>query len=98
MTSERPRLSIGLAVYDGEQYIRQAIESLLGQTYRDFTLIISDNASRDRTEAICREYVDRDARSRYPRNAVNRGLAWNVNHVAELADTEYFKWAAHDDV
>jgi glycosyltransferase involved in cell wall biosynthesis len=98
MTSERPRLSIGLAVYDGEQFIRHAIDSLLGQTYRDFNLIISDNGSRDQTEAICREYAERDPRVHYHRNAVNRGLAWNVNRVAELADAEYFKWAAHDDI
>jgi glycosyltransferase involved in cell wall biosynthesis len=98
MTSPRPRLSIGLAVYDGEHFIRQTIDSLLAQTYRNFTLIISDNASGDRTESICRDYAERDARVRYYRNASNRGLVWNVNRVVELADGEYFKWAAHDDI
>ena len=98
MTSPRPRLSIGLAVYDGEHFIRQTIDSLLAQTYRDFSLIISDNASRDGTESICHHYVALDSRVHYYRNASNRGLAWNVNRVVELADSEYFKWAAHDDL
>ncbi|HVX59783.1 MAG TPA: glycosyltransferase, partial [Pirellulales bacterium] len=56
-----PRVSIGLPVYNGENYLALAIDSLLAQTYQDFELIISDNASTDRTEAICRDYASRDA-------------------------------------
>lgn len=98
MSAPVPRVSVGLPVYNGETLIRSAVDSLLAQTYRDFELIISDNASTDGTEAICRRYVESDPRVRYERSPRNRGLAWNYNRVFELARGEYFKWAAHDDV
>ncbi|HEV7223978.1 MAG TPA: glycosyltransferase family 2 protein [Pirellulales bacterium] len=93
-----PRVSIGLPVYNGENYLALAIDSLLGQSYQDFELIVSDNASTDRTEAICRAYAARDARIRYCRETENRGAAWNFNRLVGLAQGEYFKWAAHDDL
>lgn len=93
-----PRLSIGLPVYNGDAFVAGAIDSLLAQTFTDFELIISDNASTDGTEAICRDRAARDARIRYHRHAVNRGAMHNFNHVVELARGEYFKWAAHDDL
>jgi glycosyltransferase involved in cell wall biosynthesis len=99
MTQELPpRVSIGLPVYNGENYLALAIGSLLGQSYQDFELIISDNASADRTEEICRAYAARDGRIRYYREAENRGAAWNFNRLVGLARGEYFKWAAHDDL
>ena len=52
-----PQVSIGMPVYNGDQYIREALDSLLAQTFTDFELIISDNASTDRTSEICREYA-----------------------------------------
>lgn len=93
-----PRLSIGLPVYNGEPYLRFAIESLLHQTYRDFELIISDNASTDHTMHICLEYAARDPRIQYHRNPENIGAADNFNRVFELSKGEFFKWAAADDV
>ncbi len=93
-----PRVSIGLPVYNGARYLEASIESLLGQTWQDFELIISDNASTDDTERICRRFQERDARVHYLRNDQNRGGAWNFNRVADLATAEYFTWAAHDDV
>jgi glycosyltransferase involved in cell wall biosynthesis len=93
-----PRVSIGLAVYNGERFLRQSIESLLGQTFTDFELIISDNASTDATAEICREYAERDGRIRYSRNASNIGGVNNENLTFTLARGEYFRWAAHDDV
>jgi len=99
MTDERiPRVSIGLAVYNGDQYLEQALDSILAQSYRDFELIISDNASNDRTQAICEAYAARDPRIRYYRNATNIGGANNENLTFRLARGEYFRWAAHDDV
>jgi glycosyltransferase involved in cell wall biosynthesis len=74
-----------------------ALDSLLAQTLEDFELVISDNASTDGTEAICREYARRDPRVRYHRSPVNRGLAWNHNRLVHLARGEYFKWVGHDD-
>ena len=65
MTSlHTPRLSIGLPVFNGQDYLASAIESILAQTYSDFELIISDNASTDNTPAICDEYARRDNRVR----------------------------------
>ena len=96
--SGAPRVSIGLPVYNGQAYLGHAVESLLGQTYRDFELIVSDNASTDGTEAICRTFAKRDGRVRYVRQAHNVGAAENFNRTAELACGEYFRWAAHDDV
>lgn len=98
MSAHTPRVSIGLPVYNGEAYLRPAIDSILRQDYADFELIISDNASTDATPAICREYAARDARIRYYRNEQNIGASGNYNRVFELACGEFFKWAAHDDV
>lgn len=93
-----PRLSIGLPVYNGERYLRFALDSILNQTYRDFELLINDNASTDTTGMICQEYAARDSRVRYFRNVENVGAAANFNIVFERARGEYFKWAAADDV
>src|SRR5688572_7662493 len=95
---ECPKVSIGLPVYNGENYLSQALDSLLGQTYSDFELIISDNGSTDRTQEICRAYAIKDRRVRYFRSATNRGAAWNFNNVFALSSGKYFKWAAHDDI
>lgn len=92
-----PRVSIGLPVYNGEKYLSRTIDSIRSQTYENFELIISDNASADRTEEICREYAERDARIRYYRNEKNVGAAKNFNRVFELSHGDYFKWIAADD-
>lgn len=91
-----PRVSIGLPVYNGEKYVGEAIESVLAQTFKDFELVISDNASTDRTEEICREYAAKDSRIRYYRNEKNLGAAKNFNKVFKLSSGEYFKWFASD--
>ncbi len=93
-----PRVSLGMPVRNGEKYIAEAIDSILAQTFGDYELIISDNASDDGTEAICTMYAAKDRRIRYHRNAQNIGGAGNFNRVFELASAEYFRWAAHDDV
>ena len=97
-TGNRPRLSIGMPVYNGENYIAAALDSLLEQTFRDFELIISDNASTDSTPQICAEYASRDPRVRYFRNERNIGLVRNFNRAFELSSGEYFKFAPHDDI
>lgn len=94
---QQPAVSIGLPVYNGEGHLPRAIESFLAQTYTDLEIIVSDNASTDRTRAICLEYQDLDPRVRYLRHDDNKGAAANFNIVAELARGKYFKWAAHDD-
>ncbi len=91
------RVSIGMPVYNGAQFLREAIESFLQQTFGDFELIISDNASTDQTREICESYARKDRRIRYYRNPQNLGAAKNYNRVFELSKGKYFKWAAHDD-
>ncbi|MBK8267411.1 MAG: glycosyltransferase family 2 protein [Planctomycetes bacterium] len=92
-----PKISVGMPVYNGERFLRQAIDSILGQTFSDFELIISDNASTDSTPEICREYAARDSRIRFVAHAVNKGAAWNHAQVVDMARAEYFTWAHADD-
>ena len=93
-----PKLSIGLPVYNAEQFLPQALDCLLAQTFGNFEIIISDNASTDRTPQICREYVSRDHRIRYFRSDTNLGAIANFNRTFELSAAPLFKWAAHDDL
>lgn len=92
-----PKVSIGMPVYNGEEHIREALDSVLAQTYTDFELIISDNASADGTEAICQEYVRRDSRIKYIRQPSNIGSCGNFNYLLEHTQSKYFTWLAHDD-
>lgn len=92
-----PKVSIGMPVYNGAKYLRKSLDSILAQDFEDLELIISDNASTDQTESICRERAEADARIRYFRNESNLGASRNFNRVFELARGTYFKWAGHDD-
>ena len=98
MNQDRPLVSIGMPVYNGERFLENALNSILSQSFKDFELIISDNGSTDRTEAICRHYAEADPRIRYFRSQQNLGAGWNFDRVAELARGKYFKWACHDDL
>jgi len=93
-----PRLSIGLPVYNGEDFLAESLDSLLGQTYEDFELIISDNASTDGTADICCGYAKQDSRIRYVRQPHNLGCAPNHNVLVQYARGELFKWVSHDDL
>lgn len=97
MSAHTPLLTVGLPVFNGERYLAGAIECILSQSFRDFELIISDNASTDGTEEICQQYARRDRRIRYSRNAVNMGGAKNSDLILDMAKTEYFATASHDD-
>jgi len=92
-----PEISIGMPVYNGEHHLRLAIDSILKQNFSDFELIISDNASTDATEQICREFASRDNRIRYFRQTENIGVANNFRFVFDQATVPLFKWMAHDD-
>lgn len=92
-----PKVSIGMPVYNGEPLLMKALNSLLEQSFADFELIISDNASVDGTERICREYAVRDRRIRYVRQPANLGATANFKFVLDEARGEYFMWAACDD-
>ncbi|MEV0290017.1 MULTISPECIES: glycosyltransferase family 2 protein [unclassified Kribbella] len=93
-----PRLSVGLPVYNGEKYLAESLDALLGQSYGDFELVISDNASTDSTEEICREYLAKDSRISYYRQPVNIGATPNHNWTFEHSGGELFKWASYDDL
>lgn len=87
-----------MPIYNGEKYLEKVIASLLSQTFSDFELIISDNASTDRTEEICRAFLLKDSRIKYFRNKENLGAGYNYNKVFRMSSGQYFKWAADDDI
>jgi glycosyltransferase involved in cell wall biosynthesis len=95
---QTPTVSIGLPVRNGAEHLAAAIESILTQTFTDFELTISDNASTDATPAICADYAARDSRIAYHRHERDIGASRNFNFVFHQAAGEYFKWAAHDDL
>lgn len=98
MSDEKPLVSIGMTVYNGERFIRQALDSLLAQDYENFELIISDNASTDRTKEICQEYAAKDRRIRYHRNEINLGAIKNAWYVFNSSEGKYFMFAADHDL
>ena len=98
MPARAPRVTIGVPVFNGENFLEQALDAIFEQTYQDFEVIISDNGSSDRTDEICRAYAARDPRIRYFHNVINRGSSWNSNRVFGPARGEYFKWWHHDDL
>jgi glycosyltransferase involved in cell wall biosynthesis len=87
-----------MPIYNGELYVEETIRSILAQDLTDFELIITDNASTDRTEEICRGFAAGDLRIRYVRNVRNLGASANYNLGLSLATGEFFKWCAHDDL
>lgn len=87
-----------MPVFNAEAYIADALEALLSQSFADFEITISDNASTDHTEQICRDFARRDERIRYECQRENLGAIWNFNHVFARSRGQYFKWASHDDV
>jgi glycosyltransferase involved in cell wall biosynthesis len=93
-----PRVSIGVAVYNGERFLPKTLDSLLAQTFTEFEIIICDNCSTDRTEQICLSYAASDDRIQYHRNNTNIGAPRNFNLAATLSRGEYFKWSGADDL
>lgn len=93
-----PRLSVGLPVYNGEKYLTESLDALLGQTYTEFELIISDNASTDGTADICRSYARQDSRIRYFRQPRNIGSVPNHHFLLLESRGELFKWCGADDL
>ena len=97
MIEPRPLVSLGVPIYNGEKLLCPALDALLEQTYTHLEIVIVDNASGDGTEAICRQYTERDPRIRYYRNPTNVGVYANFRRVVELSTGEYFMWTAVDD-
>lgn len=95
---DRPLVSVGLPVFNGDDYLAETIDSILAQTNPDLELILCDNASTDRTQAICEDYAAKDPRVRYFRQPKNMGAAHNYNTAWHMARGKYWRWAAHDDL
>jgi glycosyltransferase involved in cell wall biosynthesis len=98
MNETRPLVSIGMPAYNAAMHIRDAVDSLLDQDYRNFELIISDNASSDATFEICQDYARKDKRVKVYLNKSNFGAHYNFEKVLTLAQGKYFMWAGTDDV
>jgi glycosyltransferase involved in cell wall biosynthesis len=86
-----------MPVFNAERHIRKALTALLNQTFRDVQIVISDNASQDGTEAVCRQYAREDRRVVYLRQSDNIGALANFEFVFQQSNAPYFMWAAHDD-
>jgi len=95
MNRTQPKVSVCIPVYNGQDYIAEAIESVQAQTFHDYEIIVCDNCSTDDTEKIVRSYDD--ARIRYCRNEKNLGLVGNANRCLELSEGEYICILHHDD-
>lgn len=94
----KPRVSIGMPVYNGGDLLKLAIESLLAQEYGDFEFVICDNASTDGTEELCRSYASHDSRIIYHRRDRNYGMSDNGRKAFSLATKGiYYLMASHDD-
>lgn len=92
-----PLVTVGLPVFNAERHLEETLASLLNQNYPNLEILISDNASTDRTAEICKTFCGKDSRIRYFRNEKNVGMTKNFNRLAESAKGDYFMWAgAHD--
>lgn len=98
MNKVQPTVSIGMPIYNGQRYLREALDSLLEQDYSDFELILSDNASTDKTREICEEFAARDKRVRYYRQSSNCGVFANTEFLINSAVGRYYMLVGDDDV
>ena len=96
--TKNPKISIGLPIYNSQKFIRKRLENILVQTFNDFELIISDNASTDDSVKICKEFMEKDSRIKLYVQDKNIGQFNNYNFVLEQSHGEYFIWAAADDL
>jgi len=96
-TDLNPKVTIGIPAYNGAKTIEKSINSLLAQTFKNFELIISDDASDDETGSICQRYALKDSRILYVRQAQNIGEYSNLEFLLSKAKGKYFMCLANDD-
>ena len=96
MSDKKPLVSILMAVYNGEKYLREAIESMLNQTYTNFEFLIINDGSTDKTEEIILSY--KDERIRYVKNEQNLKLIASLNKGLDLAIGKYIARMDADDI
>lgn len=92
------KVTVGVPVRNGGDFLWAALESLRNQTYEHFEVIIQDNASEDATSEIAREFAALDHRFSYVRLTQDVGSVANFNRLLDNATGEFFMWAAHDDL
>ena len=92
------KIDILMATYNGEKYLKEQIESILNQTYKNIRLIISDDASKDSTPQILEEYRKKDSRIEIYLNKENRGVVKNIEFLLEKVEDEFYMLADQDDV
>jgi glycosyltransferase involved in cell wall biosynthesis len=97
MKQHSPRITIGMPAYNAQEHIAHAIGSITSQTFQDFGLVVSDNASTDATREIVEALAARDDRIQYVRQPTNIGANGNYTFVAREARGEFFKWASSSD-
>jgi glycosyltransferase involved in cell wall biosynthesis len=93
-----PRVTVGVPVYNGGLLLRESLECLRTQSFEDFVVVMSDNASTDATGDICAEYAARDPRFVHRRRAETVPAVRNFQDLCDAAKTELFLWRAHDDL
>ncbi len=97
--SDTPKVSICIPTYNNANFLRQAVESALGQSYQDFEIVIVDNCSTDHTgELIESLQKENDGRIRFFKNDQNIGLTGNFNKCLKYAEGENIKFLCSDDV
>jgi glycosyltransferase involved in cell wall biosynthesis len=97
MQADQADITIFLPVYNGANFIQQAIDSVLAQTYTNWTFLIVDNCSTDNTAELCQPYLA-DPRFKYVLNETNLGVHGNFHKALSLCDTPYFAYLSHDDI
>lgn len=97
LSSPGPLVSIVLPVRNGADTLEGVVRSVLAQTHRNLELVISDNASTDSTQEVCRRLASTDARVVYRRQSTNVGLLNNFISAAEATTGDYLRWIGDDD-
>lgn len=97
MKSQNKLISVGMPIYNGAEFLEQAITSILYQSYKNIELIIADDSSTDDSAQIYEKFAKKDKRIRIFKHKKNIGSIPNFNFVLKQAKGEYFMWAAQDD-
>ena len=97
MTQKKSKITIGLPIYNREKVIHKRLENILSQSFQNFELIIYDN-SNDSTQEICSKFKEKDERIKYFHEEEKHGIEYAFHYVLIKADTEFFVWAASDDL
>jgi glycosyltransferase involved in cell wall biosynthesis len=97
MNGSKPKVTIAIPVFNGDNFLAETLDSVLTQTLQDFEVVIADNGSTDGTERISRDYAAKDSRIQIHRSEVNLGVTRNFIRVVGYSSAEYFMYLAHDD-